>query len=443
MKTIRPSNKEPNTIYFLFNYKDKTLKKGELSYVTLYWYHSRRIERYRKLFKCTTEQWNVNKCRVTTKHKDYLRLNNLLINIEKGYSSLLFKLQEQGEQITAEIFQDFYLEVTNQNIKQTSDELPKNFNDYIKSEIEEERKIGKLKSSTIESEYLTLFHLNKFNKNIGLNDLETLPKDFEVYLRAEGMAERSTIPKHQKTLKKFLVKYIDLGLKKNFIISDINPYKDYKVSRIKGDRVELTLEEVDKIASLDMEPGSLMDISRDRFLFSCETGLRLSDNMNLNTSHLQVSDLDGVSIRMNRMIKVDYELNLNLRQLFNGRPEQILLKYISIDEIRKAHKNNEVRPVFPEMSEDTIRNRLRVIKGLAGINKAITFHSSRHTFGTNLADTGAGVDLIMELMGISNPNTVRVYIHRSSERRKRKLAQLNWNVHKQEANEDESSLKEE
>lgn len=429
--TARPKGKEKNSIFFVFNYKNKALKKGEEGHVSIYWYHSRRAERYRRLFKCKAENWDKKKSRVKTNHKEHLRLNALLNKIEQDYSKMLFNLQNEEKELTPEIFQEFYLTVTNQS-KKRKDNFFRYFNEFIASEIDKEIKERILESSTIETHADSLRLLNEFNSKIEVNQLEELPHNFEVFLRGKGLAARSTVKKHQKNIQKFLGLYLKAGKKLGKIEPELDPYSEFNIGAIKGDRLELTLEEVDKIANVKLEPGSLYDVSRDRFLFSCETGLRLSDNRNLKTDFLHVSDIDGISIQMHRMIKVDYELNLNLRQLFNGRPEKILLKYISVEQIREAQKKKESVYIFPEMSEDTIRNRLKVVKNLAGIHKEITFHSSRHTFGTNLADTGAGLDLIMELMGITSPNTVRGYIHRSNERRKRKLGQLNWNIHRKE-----------
>jgi len=427
MALNRPKKREPNTIYFIYNLKNSKLGKDDVAPVTLYWYHDRVTEKFKNLFKVTPDQWSEKKSRVV-KHTDYLRYNATLSRIEKAYNDLLMQLDLQNTPLTPQRYNQFIDEIVlKKKVKQKVNEYP-NFNTFYARAIEQER--VKWKASTISDQERTLKKIEDFDNSITSDKIEDFAEAFNTFLLSTGLTASSTVPKHHKNANKYLSKYCQFLFKNKLTEELLEPYKNFRIGRITGNRVDLTMEEVERIENINLRQGSEIAIVRDRFLFSCYTGLRLSDNSNLNTKHLHVSDISGVSIDMNMIQKVDYDLDLELRFLFKGRPEEILLSYITIPQIRMAQKTDQVQFVFPSVSESIINEKLKLIARQAGINKLLTFHVSRHTCGTNLADTGAGIDLIMEVMGIRKSDTARIYIHRSRERRKRKLSQLNWEIHK-------------
>ena len=51
----------------------------------------------------------------------------------------------------------------------------------------------------------------------------------------------------------------------------------------------------------------------------------------------------------------------------------------------------------------------------AGIQKQITPHKLRHTFGTELLQKGANLVEIQALLGHSSLNTTQIYVHTNKE----------------------------
>jgi site-specific recombinase XerD len=78
------------------------------------------------------------------------------------------------------------------------------------------------------------------------------------------------------------------------------------------------------------------------------------------------------------------------------------------------------------MTNQNTNRILKVIMMLAKIDKNITFHLSRHTFGTNLAVATSDQFLIKELMGHADIKTSMIYIHTSQEQIKNKLKNTDW-----------------
>jgi integrase/recombinase XerD len=67
-------------------------------------------------------------------------------------------------------------------------------------------------------------------------------------------------------------------------------------------------------------------------------------------------------------------------------------------------------PVTPEL----IGELFEALSARAGLVRAVTPHRCRHSFGSNLADSGAPLDEIQRLLGHASPLSSQVYIHPSA-----------------------------
>ena len=64
-------------------------------------------------------------------------------------------------------------------------------------------------------------------------------------------------------------------------------------------------------------------------------------------------------------------------------------------------------PVRPR----TIGDLLAAASRRAGLAAAVTPHQLRHSFGSNAADAGCGVDVIADLLGHASVSSSQVYVH--------------------------------
>jgi len=82
--------------------------------------------------------------------------------------------------------------------------------------------------------------------------------------------------------------------------------------------------------------------------------------------------------------------------------------------------------VFPNLSESKINRHLKEIAKEAGINKNVTFHMGRHTFGTIMASK-IPLPTLQNLMQHSDIKTTMIYINMSSKMIDDSLGKVNWN----------------
>ena len=65
--------------------------------------------------------------------------------------------------------------------------------------------------------------------------------------------------------------------------------------------------------------------------------------------------------------------------------------------------------VFHLPNKTWLRGALQRIMKAAGIDKPITFHSSRHTFATMMLTTGSDISIVSKLLGHRSVTTTQSY----------------------------------
>jgi len=182
---------------------------------------------------------------------------------------------------------------------------------------------------------------------------------------------------------------LNIAVKQKIIHS--SPAKFVKINMQETEKVYLTIDEVEKLYKMDYDK---FDIKR-AFLFSCYTGLRLSDVKALSWE--QIRD-DKIYFTQKKTKGVEY-LPLN-------KPAKEIL-YSGIEKNVIPHPEMKVFKLLSK-SED-IGLHLRKWGKMAGINKYITFHTARHTYATMLLTCDVDLYTVSKLLEHKNINTTQVY----------------------------------
>ena len=174
-----------------------------------------------------------------------------------------------------------------------------------------------------------------------------------------------------------------------------NPLKELdakeRIQPKEGKKEYLTIEELRRLMATD----SYRPEVKGAFMFACFTGLRLSDMYKLAPMHIfRTPDGEGEYIDMT-MQKTERQVIIPLS-----------------DEARRwlpEAKGREI-PFFDlPITPSVIKRALRKWLEAAGINKPISFHCSRHTFGTLMLTLGADLYTTSKLMGHTNVHTTEIY----------------------------------
>lgn len=154
-----------------------------------------------------------------------------------------------------------------------------------------------------------------------------------------------------------------------------------------------------------------MELARDLYVFCCFTGLSFTDMKNLAKDNLQTS-FDGKLWIMTKRQKTGVESNIMLLDI----PKQIIEKYDGMA------KEDYLLPV-PQYI--TACKNIKKIIGLCGIEKEITWHTSRHTMATEICLTnGVPIETLSKMLGHTNIRTTQIYAKITHEKESRDMAAL-------------------
>lgn len=324
-------------------------------------------------------QWD-NKRRSVKNHPNMDVLNQFL----NDYISNL----ERVELETIQSGKVFELKDLKENTPQSTS--PISFTTFMKNEIEH----SNLKDSTLKNHFSTLHILCLYKTEVTFDDLTfNFLCDFEYYL-LKHQYHRNTIAKHMKHLKR----YINLAINKDMFDLQRYPFRKYKIKYMESKRTHLTPEELHRLEMLNLGNRLTLQRSLDMFLFSCYTGLRFSDVVNIKKDNFHLID-DKVWL-IYSSIKTDVNVRLPLFLLFEGKSIPIYERY----------KHNP-RTLFnmAVSANSNVNKQLQRICALAAIEKKVSFHTARHTNATLLLYNGANITTVQKLLGHKSVRTTEIY----------------------------------
>ena len=194
---------------------------------------------------------------------------------------------------------------------------------------------------------------------------------------------------HQAVLNGALNKAVREGILASNPLKSLASKEKYQPSE--SIREYLTLKELKAAMAA---PCPREDVKR-AFLFSCFTGLRLSDVRSLTWGKIiKAPDGHTLYIRV-RMQKTQKLLNVPLSK------EALDCLY---------QKDDADEPIFmlPAGASNIERNLTKWMQN-AKITKHITYHCSRHSFATMMLTLGADIYTTSKLLGHANVNTTSIY----------------------------------
>lgn len=234
-----------------------------------------------------------------------------------------------------------------------------------------------------------------YKGTVTLFDLEQAPHQLEKYMVQIGLAF-NTRQKYQGRLKTI----IRSAIRNGYQIPD--PYQHFKVHRIKGTRTFLEADELERLIRMHNTKSLPIHLhkSLETFLFSCYTGLRFSDMMEISHKNLVGGDLHFRPVKGQRFSQ---QLRIPLPDLA-----------LDIVEGRQGK-------LFKNISSQKMNVNLKRLMRLANINKHVTFHCARHTFGTLFIAIGGELMVLKELMGHSKISTTTDYVKMASGVKKNQI----------------------
>ncbi|NHA07712.1 site-specific integrase [Mucilaginibacter sp. HC2] len=323
--------------------------------------------------------WDAKNKKPKTSGKDGKLLAQFLNDKISGFDTAMLKIQNLKKPVTILVAESYFKGTSNVNLFDFWEAQVSLSTDYS--------------PNTVKSYKSVLTILKQFNKKLSFGDLSTtLIRQFDQFLATKrGNSINGRFVKH-KCFRSILYKAVECGH------IERNPYEGFEVKQTEGVRKSLTLEEVNLLARTVI-PENMPNLQsvRDLFLFSCYTGLRYSDVINLRGENIK-TDMD--TPRLDFIVKK------------TQRPEVYPLNDEALDLINKYIRlvpDNDDRLVFPTIANPVINRGLKDVMKLVDIKKTISFHCGRHSFASNHLQSGT-IDIhVMKLLGHRNIKETLIY----------------------------------
>lgn len=235
---------------------------------------------------------------------------------------------------------------------------------------------------------------NYAGQNLMISDIDVqFLRKFEQHERKRGMSN-NTINQSFKYFSRIMNQ-----ARKEKIIKE-NPFDEYNKPKFKQtDRIYLLESELNLLKDMLDKPMHIsLQITLAYFLLGCYTGLRQSDWQKFDQKNIE----DGC-IKL-RAMKNNEHVVLPI-----GKSLKVILERIK--DLPKAY------------SLQKSNDALKIIAAICGIDKNLSSHVGRHTFGYQCASNGLPESTTAMLMGIS-AQTVKVYYHLSGANIKTQAAPL-------------------
>ncbi len=354
------------------------------------------------------KQWDDSKSKVKSSHHSYARLNNLLLNKLAEADDLILNFESNKRNYTA-------AQITDLLKGEQSTQL---FFEYSEKYFDDLLKLNKF--SRVFSDRGKISQFKKFlgNKDISFEEInQSMLNNFKVYLvTIQKVSERSVMNSLVVIRTIF-----NRGIRDGLVDQKYYPFGKNKIKIKFPQTIKIGLDEreIKSIENLELEIGSSISHSRNIFLFSFYTaGMRVSDVLRVKWSDI-------------RDQRVYYKMGKNNK----ADSLKLPIKVLNILVIYKSDKRSENDYIFPELKKaeknderDLYRKTKTAIKKFnkylseiaikAEINKKVTMHIARHSFG-NIAGDKISPHMLQKLYRHSHLSTTIGYqgnfIHKEAD----------------------------
>lgn len=333
--------------------------------------------------------WDAKTYRLTGRSRPTAEANfqikQLTEKIHRYYKEIL---DEQGY-ITAELVKNAVGGIGRK--KENLLELFREHNDEYAKQVGVTRSKGALKGYKAAYKQIERFVQTHYNlEDISLRQLDlSFIEKFDSFLRIEQSFTAYTVSSYTISLRKIIRRAISQGTLHK------NPFASYIPEQPPRKRRHMTQEELDKFMNVTIASKRVCH-TRDMFIFSTFTGLSYADMCNLSEEHIHKEKNGSLWIKIKRQ-KTSSQCNIPLLDV----PMQIMEKYKSE---RKESK------LFNMVSISCVEANLKKIAKLCGIEKCVTYHQSRHNFGTLITlSQGVPMETVSQMMGHKCIKTTQIY----------------------------------
>jgi len=414
---IKESTKDEKPIYLDFSYGRKKRFRYSIGY------------------SINPKYWDKSKLRVknVVSIRNSNDINDLMRDLESELLNFISICDAQQIPITNELLKNHLNDFTHKNDTKnsTTDNEAITFFPFIEQHIKQkEKQLSKPKigtNQTIKSYRQTLKHLTEFQSDTGhLLEFNTIDEEFYSEF-IEYMNNKThgnglhyhlnTIGKHIKSLITFMNASIYAELHTNFKFKRFKPLSEIT------DAIYLLMDELQRLANLNLNNKPHLELARDIFIIGCEIGQRIGDYQDLRKHQIIPEDGDKfIKIKQEKTRKVVLcKITPIIQKIMDDRYHGELPPKISSQKLNDHIKKiGQIANINEEINSSSTIGGKEVIKSHLKHN-LIMGHTARRTFCTIKHKNGMPIHDIMELSGHTTLKEFLKYIRNSKEERVKQI----------------------
>ena len=344
--------------------------------------------------ECQPAEWN-SKQGLTTNRKTNQRINEFRELVEKTYRDILTRDGVVSVELIKNSLQGI---ATN----------PTTLLAMSKAELQAVKEsVGK---SRAEGTYLNLYYSDKnlrdFIENKGVQDIsivtitESLFEEYRFFLKKRGL-KASTVNTNLCWLSRLMFRAVSRR------IIHSNPFENAKYEKEEKKIRFLQKGDVMKLMAMSMNDKEA-ELARQMFIFSCFTGLAISDMENLKYKHIQTAADGQKYIRKERQ-KTKVEFIVPLHPIAEAIINQCKKEQPSMKEMQMVKEKGDDFIFHCACSRSVMSAKLSIVGKACGIRQRISYHMARHAFGTMCLSAGIPIESIAKMMGHASISSTQIY----------------------------------
>ena len=385
----------------------KSKKRADGKYLIAVRITHKRKSKYYFLKWVDEKHWNTTENKVKTSYPNSRRLNNLILKKIVEASDLVFEFESQKK--------DFEAADIVSLMKGTR--TTASFFELAEKHIDNLKKVHNYNRAISDNSKINAFREFVNNDALTFQDIDQkLLTNFKIHLQAKGTMGEVSI----KNILVLIRLLFNRAIKQKIVEQKYYPsFSDGLITNTQSSKIGLDETELRRIENLDLSSNRKIQYARNIFLFSFYlAGIRISDVLHMKWNAVRNGRLYYT------MGKNKKASSLKLSQSILDILDQFKEDKRNIDdyifpELKKADPKNP-RDIYAKIKTATkkINENLGKMAKLAQIDKEITSHIARHTFG-NIAGDKISPHMLQKLYRHSNLTTTIGYqnnfIHKDAD----------------------------
>lgn len=353
-------------------------------------------------------QWDAKNARVKKSHPNSARLNNLIAKKISEASDNLLDLESQKKDVSSTRIKAAITSTKGTGFNAQAD--------FYLTTLEQSGKFNRYSADKP--------RINRFKTFLGGHDIAfeeiTIPllEKFQAFLRGTFKISERTVVNHLVVMRSIFSQ----AIKADVVDAKYYPFGKGKI-KIKfpeSSKIGLTESELKQLEVLDLTSNERLNNARNIWLFSFYfAGMRISDVLRLRWSDFQNDRLHYSMGKNNKggSLKIPQKA-VNILKHYDGDKENN-----SAFVFRELRGQENLKDAFTMQKKIATANKalniaLRDVAKLAGIDKQLTMHIARHTFG-NLSGDRIPIQMLQKLYRHSSVTTTIGYqsnfIHKDAD----------------------------